>query len=59
VRFHLWQVKVGTRAALDELGGVVVKVEAKVEEGGRDGLAVDDDMFFEEMPASRTGDEGG
>ena len=35
VVFHLWKVEVGTEAALDELVSIVVKVERKIEQRGR------------------------
>lgn len=32
VVFHLWKVKVGTGAALDELACIVVKIEREIEQ---------------------------
>lgn len=51
---HLGKVEVGTGAAFDELGGVVVEVETEVEEGGRHGLAIDQETGLVEVPSTRT-----
>lgn len=59
MRLHLGQVEVGSVATLDELKGVVEKVETKVEKGARDGLAVDGEMLLLQMPSSSTANQGG
>ena len=52
VVLHLGEVEVGARAPLDELGGVVVEVDGKVEQTARDGLAVDQDVTLLQVPSS-------
>ena len=57
VGLHLGQVEVGPRSPLDQFVGVVVEVQAKVEEARRDGLAVDRQVLLLEMPAPRPDEE--
>ncbi len=59
VALQLRQVEVGAAAALQQLGGVVEDVEAEVEEAGRDGLAIHQQVPLGEVPAARADDEGG
>jgi hypothetical protein len=54
VVLHLGKVEVRSGTALDELGGVVEEVEAKVEEGCRHGLAVDQEPGLIKVPSTRT-----
>ena len=51
---HLWKIKVGSGVTLDELLSVVVKIEGKVEEGGRHGDVVHRHAGLVEMPAPRS-----
>lgn len=55
VVLHLGKVEVGSETSLDKFGGVVEKVETKVEHGSRHGFTVDDDSCFVKVPASRSG----
>lgn len=57
MRLHLGQVEVRPRAALDQLVGVVEEVQAKVEQTGRDGLAVDGQVLLVEVPAAGARDQ--
>ena len=59
VGFHLWEVEIWAEASADRLVGIVEEVEAEIEEGTRDGVSVNGEMLFFEMPASRTDDESG
>ena len=52
VVLHLGEVEVRAKAPLDELGGVVVEVDGKVEQTARDGLAVDQDVTLLQVPSS-------
>ena len=52
VALHLGQVEVGAAAARQQFLGVVKEVEAKVEEGARHRLAVDEHVLFFKMPAA-------
>lgn len=58
VRLHLGQVEVGAEAALDRLEGVVEEVQAKVEQRGAHGLAVDRDVLLLQVPAARPHNQG-
>ena len=51
---HFWKIKVWSKATLDKLMSIVVKVKSKVEEGARDGRVVHGDTRFVEVPTSRT-----
>jgi hypothetical protein len=57
VRLHLGQVEVRAGAALDQLGGVVEEVEAKVEQAAGNGLAIDGEVLLVEVPAAGAADE--
>jgi hypothetical protein len=57
VRLHLGQVEVGPCAALDQLGGVVKEVEAKVEQAAGNGFAVNGEVLLVQMPTASTADE--
>lgn len=59
VGLHLGEVKVGTKPLLDGLEGIVEEIEAKVEKGARDGLAVDRHMLLLEVPSTWSHDESG
>lgn len=54
VVFHLWKVKVGTRATLDELVGIVVKVEREIEQRGGQGNVVDRHAGLVQVPTPRS-----
>jgi hypothetical protein len=57
VRLHLWEIVVWSVSALDELLGVVEKVQSKVEQAAGDWLSVNSEMRLVKMPSSRTADE--
>ena len=57
MRLHLGQIKVRAAAARRELLRVVEEVEREVEEAGRDRLAIDEQMFLEQVPAARTDEQ--
>ena len=57
VRLHLGQVEVRTKATSHQLLGVVVEVQAKVEQTARDGLAVNHKVLLLQVPATRTGNQ--
>lgn len=59
VRFHLGEVKVRAKAALDQLARIVEKVQTKVKQRAGHGFAVDGEMLLLKVPAASTGDEGG
>jgi hypothetical protein len=54
IMFHFGEIKVGSETTLDELFGVVIKIESKIEDGAGDRGIVDGDTRFVEMPSSRT-----
>lgn len=56
VVLHLWKVKVGTRAALDELVSIVVKIERKVEQRSRQWSVVDRHAGLVQVPTPRSGE---
>ena len=56
---HLGQVEVGAEATRDQLLGVVPEVQAEVEQAAGDGLAVDGEVLFVQVPATRPQDERG
>ena len=58
VALELGQIEVRAGPPLHQLTGVVEEEHAEVEQGCRDRLAVDEDMAFREMPASRPHHEG-
>jgi hypothetical protein len=51
---HLREIKVRPGAVGEEVGGIMEKVETKVEDGTRDGPVVDGDSDFIEMPSAGT-----
>lgn len=51
---HLWQIKVRSTPPLDELMGIVEKVESEIKDRAGEGLAVDLDAGFVEVPAAGT-----
>ena len=59
VRLELRQIEIWTRSALQLLACVVEEGKAEVEETGRDGGAVDEQMRLCEMPAARPDQERG
>jgi hypothetical protein len=59
MRLHLGQVEVWSRAALDELVGIVKKVQTEVEEATGNGLAVNGEVLLLEMPPAGARNEGG
>lgn len=54
VVLHFGKVEIGAGATLDELVGVVVEVESKIEEGTGDGGVVDGHTRLVEMPSTGT-----
>ena len=56
---HLGQVEVGAEATRYQLLGVVPEVQAEVEQAAGDGLAVDSEVLFLQVPATRPQDERG
>ena len=58
VALQLGQIEVGTRAAVDQLLGVVEKIEPEIEQAAGDRLAVDGHVAFVEMPAAGPDEEG-
>lgn len=54
VVFHLWKVEVRTRAALDELLGIVVKIKCKIEERGGKGNIVNRHAGLVQVPTPRS-----
>lgn len=54
VVFHLWKVKVGTGAALDELVSIVIKIEGEIEERGGQRSVVDCHTGLVQMPTPRS-----
>lgn len=59
VRFHLRQIEVRTGSSLDQFVGIVIEVQAEIEQTGRDRLAINRKMLLVQMPASRSNDESG
>lgn len=57
VRLHLGEVEVRTKALLNCLARIVEEVQAKVEEGAGNRLAIDSDVLLVEVPAARAHDE--
>ena len=57
--FELGQVEVRAAAALEQPARVVEEVQAEVEERRADGLAVDEDVLFGQVPAARTHQQRG
>lgn len=55
VVLHLRQVKVWTRAASDELLGIVEEIESKVENRAAYRLVINSDTGFIEVPPTRSG----
>ena len=55
----LGQVKVGARSLGQQSVGVVVQVQSEVKQGARDGLAVDRDVLFAQVPAAGADQERG
>ena len=53
VALQLGQVEVGPAAALQQLAGVVEEVEAEVEQPAGHGLAVDQHVLLDQVPAAR------
>jgi hypothetical protein len=54
VRLHLGEVEVRSMAILDELLGVVEKVQSEVEKTAGDGLAVNGEVLLLQVPSSRS-----
>lgn len=52
VVFHLREIEVRAVASLDEFRSVVEKVNGKVEKTAGDGLSIDEDVAFVEVPSS-------
>ena len=59
VALHLGQVVVWASATLDELLGIVVEVDAKVEQTAGDGLTVNGKVLLLQVPATGTCNECG
>src|SRR6185312_11649806 len=57
VALHLGQIEVGAGALRDQRLCVVEEIEAEIEERSGDLLAVDEEMAFGKMPATRTDQE--
>ena len=57
MRFHFREVEVWASASLDELMGIVEEVQTKVKDTARDGLSVDCEMLFFQMPSPGSSDE--
>ena len=52
VVLHFWEVEIGTGTTFDELAGVVVEVECKIEQGAGHWCIVDGDTGFVQVPSS-------
>lgn len=58
VALHLGEVEVRAEAATLGLGGIVEKVQAKVEQAARHGLTVDGNVLLVKVPATGTYNDG-
>src|ERR1700733_432415 len=54
---HLRQIEIGASATLEELAGVVEKVEPEIYERTRQSLALLGEMAFVQMPTARAHDQ--
>src|SRR3954454_7275822 len=59
VRLHLGQVEERARALLEQALGIAHEVEAGVDEGARDRLAVDAPVLLDQVPAARADEQRG
>ena len=50
--FHLGEVKVRSKSSLDEVDGIVEKVDGKVEQRSRNDFTVNQDVRFVQMPST-------
>ena len=57
--FELGQIKIGTRAVFESGLGVVEEIKSEVEEPAGDGYAIDEEVAFVEVPATRADHQGG
>ena len=57
VGLYLGEVEVGAGGVGEEVFGVVVEIEAKVEEGAGDGEAVNEEVLLLQVPPSRSNNQ--